>query len=79
MAPPVPKDLEGGRLVRTQKLLTVRQLAEECPALTESGLRWLIFNSQENKLDRALVRIGRRVLIDREMFEEWLEERRGGA
>ncbi|MCC7487283.1 MAG: hypothetical protein IT529_20095 [Burkholderiales bacterium] len=55
---------------------TVRQLSERFPAFSEPSLRWLIFNSQSNGLAQALVRVGRRVLIDEEKFTAWLEQRR---
>ena len=64
-------------------LLTVRQFATRHPAFTESSLRWLIFQSQSrdsskgvipsNGLHVALVRIGRRVLIDEARFFQWVE------
>ena len=60
-----------------ENLKTVRQLAEASPAFSEQSIRWLIFNSERNGLDTALVRVGRRVLVDTERFNEWLEERRG--
>jgi hypothetical protein len=37
--------------------------------------RWLIFNAEENGLERAIVRVGRRVLIDVDAFNEWLAGR----
>jgi hypothetical protein len=58
--------------VGLQDLRTVRQLAEEASVFSESSLRWLIFNAESNGLDRALVRVGRRVLIDLTEFERWL-------
>ena len=63
----------------TKTLLRVNQFLEKHPAFTHGQIRWLIFNAASNGLERALVRIGRRVLIDIEVFELWLEERRGGA
>ena len=63
------EELDPGRL------RTVRQVAEECPAFTEGGLRWAIFKRRENGLDAALVRRGRRVLIDMDKFSAWLETR----
>jgi hypothetical protein len=53
-------------------LRTVRQLLEEAPALTPGGLRHLIFNARNNGLAPAIVRVGRRVFIDRKLFTEWL-------
>ncbi len=71
------------------RLKTVRQFAEENPAFTEGSLRWLIFNSAPrvcsqgqvpgNGLDYALVRVGRRVLIDESRFWQWINDQRGGA
>ena len=59
-----------------ERLLTVKQLADASPAFTEASLRWQIFNSTTNGLDRALVKVGRRVLIDVAEFELWLEQQR---
>jgi hypothetical protein len=60
-----------------RNLRTVKALAAECPgAFTEPALRWLIFKSAENGLNSALVRVGRKVLIDVEGFNAWLERQR---
>ena len=63
----------------TKYLVTVRQLVQVCPALTEGGVRALIFNADRNGLAPCLVRVGRRVLIDLIEFEDWLDSQRGGA
>ncbi len=55
---------------------TVKQVTQARPAFTEASLRWLIFNAERNGLNQALVRIGRRVLIDLERFDHWLEDHR---
>ena len=57
-------------------LRTVKQVARERPVFTVASLRWLIFNAETNGLDSALVRIGRRVLIDLERFDQWIEGHR---
>ena len=59
-----------------QSLRTVAQLAEELPAFDQPALRRLIFHAEEKGLTRAIVRVGRRVLIDRKAFDEWIEEQR---
>lgn len=59
-----------------KKLRTVRQIAESSPAFTEASLRWLIYRSDVNGMDQVLVRVGRRVLLDTEKFDEWLEGKR---
>jgi hypothetical protein len=57
-------------------LRTIKQLAQENPAFTEASLRWLVFNARQNGLDAAIVRGGRRVLIDLQKLDAWLEARR---
>jgi hypothetical protein len=61
-------------------VLSVRQFAAKHPAFSEGGLRWLIFQAKNrpgfkgNGLDVAIVRVGRRVLIDERKFFEWLRD-----
>ena len=59
-----------------RNLRSVRQLAAECPAITEGQLRWWIFNAESNGIDMALVRIGGRIYIDVDAFNRWLERNR---
>ena len=68
-------------------LLTVRQFARKHPAFTEPGLRWLIFLAkprqsstgliEPNGLEKAILRIGRKVLIDEVRFFEWVSRQQG--
>ena len=58
-------------------LLTVRQFCERHPAFTQGGMRWLLFNREENGMKRAVVQVGRRVLIDVDEFFFWLDQRNG--
>ena len=39
-----------------------------------AGLRWLIFNAEQNGFDKVIRRVGRRVLIDERSFFDWVEE-----
>lgn len=57
-----------------QDLMTVNQVVRENPTLTSGAVRWMIFNSTSNGMDKCLVRIGRRVYINRPAFNQWLEE-----
>lgn len=61
--------------------LTVRRFAEQDPNFSANALRWLIFNGASNGLQDsgAIVRIGRRVLIDRERFYTWVAQGRQGG
>jgi hypothetical protein len=60
----------------TPTLLTVKQFADKHPAFPIGGLRHLIFHEETNGLQEsgAIIRIGRRVLINEEKFFLWLEE-----
>ncbi len=53
---------------------TVKQFSQDNPAFSESGLRWQIFNENTNGLKEsgAIIRMGRKVLIDEDKFHEWL-------
>ena len=58
---------------RPPRVFTVKQFSARNPAFSEGSLRWLLFNSRGNKLDAAVVRVGRRVLIDEDRFFAWIE------
>ena len=60
----------------SERLRTIRQTAERNKAFTEGSLRWHVFHCKTNGLDRAIVRVGRRVLIDEAEFSRWLESKR---
>ena len=63
-------------------LLTVRQIAQKYPAFTEDSVRWAIFCARSRgssaapnhyaELRPALIRLGRRVLIDERRFLRWV-------
>jgi hypothetical protein len=57
-------------------LVTVRELCRRRTWPTEAGLRWLIFNREENGLAKHIYKVGRRVLIDEAGFQEWLRAHR---
>ncbi len=57
-----------------RRLHTVRQFCQAHPAFTPGSLRWLLFHRQTNGLERAVVHIGRRLLIDEDRFFAWVDE-----
>ncbi len=73
----------------TKPLATVRQFSEKHPAFSQGALRNLIFlassrktskgNMPGNGLAIALVRIGRKVLIDEGRFFEWVDQQQEGG
>jgi hypothetical protein len=63
--------------VSNPTLLTVKQFCQQHPAFTQGGVRWLLFNRQENGLEHAVLKVGRRVLIDVDAFFGWIDEQNG--
>lgn len=61
--------------MKIPNLLTVRQFSQKHPAFPEGGLRHRIFNADNNGLTEsgAIIRNGRKVLIDEEKFFDWLQ------
>ena len=63
-------------------LETVRTLARKYPdVITEGGLRWEIFNSEENGLKKsgAILRRGRKILIDADKYFAWIVQQSPGV
>jgi hypothetical protein len=60
-------------------LSTVNQFISKHKAFKEGGMRALIFNETTNGLKDAgaIVRVGRKVLINEEVFFAWVQQ--GGA
>jgi hypothetical protein len=59
--------------------LTVKQMAAKHPAFSEASLRYHIFNETKNGIDKAIKRVGRKILIDENLFFDWLDGQEGGA
>lgn len=57
-----------------RNLKTVAAFAADTP-FTESQVRWWIFNADNNGLGDAgaVVRIGRRVYLDADAFDRWID------
>lgn len=57
------------------ELRTVRQLAEECPAISLHALKHIVHKREVNGLldYKAIISLGRRLYIHKGRFEEWLE------
>lgn len=65
----------GETVTPPTRLLTVSQFVEKHTWATKGGLRALLFNRKKNGLDVAVVRLGRRLLLDEGQFFQWLESR----
>ena len=57
-------------------LRTVPQFCDENRFVTEGGLRFQIFNEEKNGLKEAgaIVRIGRKILIDVPRYFHWIDK-----
>lgn len=75
-------------LPQPRALFTVRQFSEKHAAFTQGALRNYFFLSEDrqtskgiikgNGLAAALVRIGRKLLIDEAKFFQWIDAQQGG-
>jgi len=65
----------GYTAMADRNLLTVNQFSVKNPAFPPGGLRWQIFNERTNGLaaSGAVLRVGRRVLIDEDRYFSWLD------
>lgn len=59
-----------------KRLYTVKQTAQSYPAFSEGGLRHLIFNAKSNGFAACIRRFGRRVIIDADAFEAWIDNQK---
>jgi len=86
--PTSDRDKFDGAVDRAPRdLFSVSQFSERRPAFTQAALRNLILNSEDRMNSRgeripgnglaeagAIVRIGRRVLVDEQAFFRWIAE-----
>lgn len=54
--------------------LTVKQFAEKHPAFSESSLRYHIFHARNNGFSKVILRVGRKILIQENVFFDWVKE-----
>lgn len=63
---------------RSPRLLTVKQVTEAFPAFSEGSLRWWLFHRKTNGLAKAVRKIGKKILLDEELFLRWVEDHSEG-
>lgn len=56
-----------------KRVLSFRQTAQNYPAFSVGSLRWLRFNGDYNGFNKCVIAVGRKLLIDADVFESWLE------
>lgn len=64
----------GEGTVAARRLVTVDQFCADNPAFSKGSMRWLLFQRDSNGLHRAIVKVGRRVLIDVDKFFQWIDD-----
>lgn len=57
---------------RGMRLGTVRQVTQEHPGFTEAAVRGLIHKANRNGLAPYIHRIGRRIMVDLDGFQDWI-------
>lgn len=61
--------------IKQKRYAPPKRIPELYPgAFTESAIRWLIFNEEKNGFTQCIRRIGRKVLIDLDEFENWISK-----
>lgn len=65
----------------TQRVTIAQLAAHPNYPFSEASLRWLVFNARSNGLSSAgaITRVGRRVYINLEAFERWLDSQQDVA
>ncbi|MBS0637012.1 MAG: hypothetical protein JSS12_05845 [Verrucomicrobia bacterium] len=64
--------------VQEAQLVTVRQFCERFTYPSESAMRAIILDSSINGFDKAIFRVGRRVLVNVPTFFQIIQEKNGG-
>lgn len=59
-----------------ENILTIDQLVSQYPAFTEKTVRWWVFNGKTNGFEACIIRIGKRIYIDKKKFASWVESHR---
>jgi len=59
--------------------LTIIQIAEsDCYPFTLGQIRQYLLHRRQNGLEKAVRKIGKRLYLRRDLFEQWIESNQGG-
>ena len=56
-----------------KRYAAVKQIPNLYPAFTIGGIRYLIFNKEEKGFANCVKKIGKKIVIDLDNFEKWIE------
>lgn len=60
-----------------KRLATVKTIPQLYPGVfSESSIRWLIFNGKDNGFTQCVRRLGKKVLIDLDAFETYIDNQK---
>lgn len=60
-----------------KRFATVKQIPELYPGIfSESSIRWLIFNERQNGFSICIRRVGKKILINLDLLDEWIDEQK---
>lgn len=64
--------------MQSKRISSIKKLAEvHYPYLTtESGWRWILFNRETNGFAKCVIKRGRRVYVDLDLVDAWLDEQK---
>lgn len=64
-------------MLSLENLMEPHEIAERYPTLfTEKQLDWMLRKRHRTGMDRAVVKVGRKLFIDKAEFERWIEGHR---
>jgi len=61
-------------VVKNKRYSTVKDMPKHYSSFTISSKRWLIFNEKTNGFAQCIKRLGKKILIDLDAFEEWVNK-----
>jgi len=64
---------------KAKRYARVKEIPTLYPSFTASSMRWLIFNEETNNFSKCIKRVGRKVLIDLDNFEKWIDKNNEGT
>lgn len=56
-----------------KRFATVLQIPEIYPSFTQPAIRWLLFKQKTNGFSVCVRKLGRKILIDLDSFEAWID------
>jgi len=58
-----------------KRFISIKNLPTLYPdaGFTENSIRWWVFNAKENGFESCIKKVGRKILIDLDEFEKWLD------